>query len=210
MPRIFSESDRDAIRCSLLAVGREHFLRYGLRKTSVDQLATAVGIAKGTFYSFFSSKEELCLEIYDQEESEMGSALAKILSENDDPAEAVRALLRFSVDFVRGDSLLAALRETGDYALLAHSATGGDLVRHQAHDLLFADRLLDALRGKGAEPILLPEEVAALLRAYVLLTFHEAEIGKEIFPRIMELLGEWIGEKIARKGEDDGKVDYEA
>jgi len=45
MPRVFSETDRQAIRRSLLEQGRKLFLRFGLRKTNVEQLARAAGIA---------------------------------------------------------------------------------------------------------------------------------------------------------------------
>ncbi|GAB6089972.1 hypothetical protein JCM12856_15650 [Spirochaeta dissipatitropha] len=35
----------------------------GVQKTTIDELAAAAGIAKGSFYRFFQSKEELALEI---------------------------------------------------------------------------------------------------------------------------------------------------
>ncbi|RLE27205.1 TetR/AcrR family transcriptional regulator, partial [Candidatus Acetothermia bacterium] len=63
MPRAFTDAERERIRERLLAVGRELFARYGLRKTTVEELARASGIAKGTFYLFFPSKEALYAEV---------------------------------------------------------------------------------------------------------------------------------------------------
>ena len=76
MPR-FSNTEKEQIREALLVQGRELFSRYGLRKTSVDDITKAVKIAKGSFYSFYESKEELFLEIFGQVNQEMQEAIYK-------------------------------------------------------------------------------------------------------------------------------------
>jgi AcrR family transcriptional regulator len=69
MPKGFTEKERESIHQQLLERGREIFANYGVRKTSVEDLTRAVGISKGAFYIFFSSKEELFLEIMEQFEA---------------------------------------------------------------------------------------------------------------------------------------------
>lgn len=63
MPAPFSEEERGRIRNRLLASGESLFARYGLDKTSIDELAKSAGISKGAFYLFFDSKEDLFLAI---------------------------------------------------------------------------------------------------------------------------------------------------
>lgn len=58
MPRIFSEQEREIIRMKLLNAGIEELENKSYRNIAVDSLAAKVGIAKGTFYNFFPSKEE--------------------------------------------------------------------------------------------------------------------------------------------------------
>ncbi|MEW6216455.1 MAG: TetR family transcriptional regulator, partial [Candidatus Bipolaricaulota bacterium] len=48
MPRALTETERETIRARLVEVGRELFARYGLKKTTVEELAHAAGVAKGT------------------------------------------------------------------------------------------------------------------------------------------------------------------
>jgi len=67
MPRAFTEEERTRIRNSLIDAGRTCFLKYGIRKTTIDDLVTLAGIAKGSFYQFFKSKENLYLELFMQE-----------------------------------------------------------------------------------------------------------------------------------------------
>ena len=55
----FSEEQNESIRKELIREARHCGVTIGMRKTSVEQLAEAVGISKGSFYKFFDSKELL-------------------------------------------------------------------------------------------------------------------------------------------------------
>ncbi len=200
MPRIFSEVDRQAIRRSLLDAGRRQFLRFGIRRTNVAELAAAAGIAKGTFYHFFGSKEDLCMEIFDEEEKAMRANLQLILARHDDPAEALQEVVKYALDFVRTDSLLKVLRETGEYPMLARGVRREKLSQHFAVDLEFISALLDALREKGAKCAVAPAVVLGVLRAIVLLQFHEDEVGPDVFDEVVELLVAQVSELIVDGG----------
>ncbi|MFC2079117.1 TetR/AcrR family transcriptional regulator [Candidatus Bipolaricaulota bacterium] len=67
MPRAFTEEEKGRIRTSLIDAGRACFLKYGISKTTIDDLVKLAGIAKGTFYRFFTSKENLYSELFTQE-----------------------------------------------------------------------------------------------------------------------------------------------
>jgi len=54
-----------------MEAGRACFLRYGLKKTTIEDLVKPAGIAKASFYLFFDTKEALYLEIFLQEIPEM-------------------------------------------------------------------------------------------------------------------------------------------
>lgn len=63
MPKIFSEEDRETIRNNLLENGRTLLEKKSCRDISVAEIAEKSGIAKGTFYNFFNSKEEFFYEV---------------------------------------------------------------------------------------------------------------------------------------------------
>ena len=67
MARGFSDKEKQIIRNKLISAGREFFGKYGLRRTSIEDLTKAAGIAQGSFYTFFDSKEELYLEVINNE-----------------------------------------------------------------------------------------------------------------------------------------------
>ncbi len=63
MPKIFNEKDRSIIRENLIQLGLEALGNGGYKAASIEIMARKAGIAKGTFYNFFSSKERFYYEI---------------------------------------------------------------------------------------------------------------------------------------------------
>jgi AcrR family transcriptional regulator len=79
MVRVTTET-KEATRRSLLESGAAEFARAGLQRASVDEISLAAGLAKGTVYNYFASKEELFLAV-------VGEACARA-AEAGVPAEA--------------------------------------------------------------------------------------------------------------------------
>ena len=62
MPNAFTDEETKRIRKELILAGIHLSKELGLQKMSVEKLTSAVGIAKGSFYLFFGSKEDFILE----------------------------------------------------------------------------------------------------------------------------------------------------
>ena len=62
MPNAFKEEEAKRIRQELILAGIRLSKELGMQKMSVEKLTAAVGIAKGSFYLFFGSKEDFILE----------------------------------------------------------------------------------------------------------------------------------------------------
>jgi AcrR family transcriptional regulator len=93
MPRAFTEIERQTIRTRLMEAGRSCFLRFGLTKTTIEDLTRPVGIAKASFYLFFDSKEDLFVEVFMEE---MPAMMDRLLDASFHATDDVReALIRF-------------------------------------------------------------------------------------------------------------------
>ena len=53
------ELKKDAKRQALISEGERLFERYGYRKVTVEEIVAAAGVAKGTFYLYFKTKDAL-------------------------------------------------------------------------------------------------------------------------------------------------------
>lgn len=63
MPKIYSDEKREEVKKELLRVGLELIKKYGVKKMNIGEITKTVGIAQGTFYNFFKSKEMLVYEL---------------------------------------------------------------------------------------------------------------------------------------------------
>lgn len=70
MPKGFSEREKELIRKKLFEEGSRLFDQFGIQKTTVDDIAKAAGISKGSFYAFYNSKEGLFFDILETLERE--------------------------------------------------------------------------------------------------------------------------------------------
>ncbi|MFI2486108.1 TetR/AcrR family transcriptional regulator [Promicromonospora kroppenstedtii] len=99
MPRGFTAQERDRISRTLLASGHDLFTRQGLRKTALEELVAPAGIAKGTFYQFFDSKEALYLRLMLDEAGQVkAQVIDRALLSTEDVREGLRRFLHATLE----------------------------------------------------------------------------------------------------------------
>ncbi|SIT39272.1 Transcriptional regulator, TetR family [Paraburkholderia piptadeniae] len=107
------------IRDQIVAAATEHFSRYGYAKTTVSDLAKAIGFSKAYIYKFFESKqaigEMICVNCLHEIESEVRTAVA----ETDLPPEKLRRMFRVFTE----SSLRLFFQDRKLYDIAASAAT---------------------------------------------------------------------------------------
>ena len=79
--RLTREESRAQTRATLIAVGRQHFLRYGLGGAVAEKIAEDAGYSRGALYSNFDGKEELFLAVIQEEKARHLDVFRSILRE---------------------------------------------------------------------------------------------------------------------------------
>ena len=77
MPSIFSPAEKEAIREQLLSEGEQMMLEAGITRMNLETLARSAGIAKGTFYNFFPTKQHFILAIIRRYQAQRAAVLAE-------------------------------------------------------------------------------------------------------------------------------------
>ena len=95
MPVVFTDERKRVIIHSLVENGIELFGIFGFKKTTVDELADRSSISKGSFYTFFPSKEHLLLHCFVRLHERIADELtSSILRISNSPEESIRLLLQ--------------------------------------------------------------------------------------------------------------------
>src|SRR5690625_1389864 len=106
----FSQQEREYIYNQLLKSGRELLGNHALSKTSISGLTNQVGIAQGTFYDFYETKEALYFEIIEQEESYIREKLLnKVLLKGKLTKETIREFLQQALQLLDESPILKQL-----------------------------------------------------------------------------------------------------
>ena len=78
----FTDYETEQLRKALLKETRHCAVTLGMKKTSVEQLTKAVGIAKGSFYKFYESKEMAFFAVLESIHSELYGVADQALHRN--------------------------------------------------------------------------------------------------------------------------------
>ena len=179
----FTDYETEQLRKALLKETRHCAVTLGMKKTSVEQLTKAVGIAKGSFYKFYESKEMLFFAVLEGIHAELYGVADHALSETDGlpPSErAAKAVL----------AVCQRLSDTGDMAFIENDAKlllqrlPEDVKNVHYHDDETHIRLL--LEKYGLVPKQGISLAAATVRGLILTVSHKEQIG-ELYPQVLEI-----------------------
>ena len=197
MVKGFSTEEKQRIRGALIEKGRELFGAYGLKKTSIADLTDDLGIAQGSFYLFFPSKEMLYFEVLEEEEKYIKEKVLTFLQEGDNAGQTEFAEVLFnSISLVEHYPIIYRLFTTDDYQLMLRKLPQEKLEEHALQDTFDFTPLLKMWAEEGKTKDWDPQLITGVIRSYMLLLIHKQEIGETVFEDVMRFHAEAIAAKV--------------
>src|SRR3546814_9667297 len=87
-------SDWSSDVCSSDLAAMQLFARQGVDATTIDEIVDLAGVAKGTFYNYFTDRAEIARAVASDIRHELNAAVEELNRGIDDPAEIGRASCR--------------------------------------------------------------------------------------------------------------------
>jgi len=185
MATAFSDYERELIQKKLNEVAQECLWKYGVRKTTVDQIVQMTGISKGSFYNFYSGKEILFFKVLEEYQKTIIDELAdKFRKEKkigiDKFTESIYKLYQnvrksFIMNIIQNQELEYLMRKLPKELIINH---------HSLDDKL-AKNIFSFIKIKEGTNI---DLVTASLRAIFMSMIYIEEIGEENFNEVLRLL----------------------
>lgn len=186
MPLPFTDQQKTRLRQKMRRVARELFAKQGLKKTSLEDITRAVGIAKSTFYLFFESKEALFLDVLAQDGPAVEARLRAELSAAADARDGLARLLREVVHELETNALTRRLlTHPGELQMLADYATPEQLAASNSSGLALIVPYLQAGQQRGEVIAGDPIVFARVISAVTLLTLHRDTIGADQYETVL-------------------------
>lgn len=188
MPKAFTEQEKEIIRAQMREKGSKLFEKHGLKKTSVDEITEAVGISKGAFYLFFDSKEELFLEILEQIEDEIQTAILDFAAHSNSGARKnVRDMLAGFLLTWDAYPLLKGFGKS-EFDYLVRKIPAERVMQHASNDEEFSRQLLEKMRSEGIPVKAEPRMVSNLIKSLFFIGLHREDIGASAYQETMDVM----------------------
>ena len=140
MPRAFTAIEDDDIRQNLRSAAQDLFARQGVRRTSIEQLTRAVGIAKGSFYKYYPSKEVLFFELLSDAESRIREPL--LIAPDPNSRYAFESRCAEVFQNILNDQLVPLMGDDGDFVAISRKVPQSVMAQHKHADQIFVDKLI--------------------------------------------------------------------
>ncbi len=85
----------------ILKSARDHFLQFGFKKTSLDDIIREAQVGKGTVYRFFNNKEDLFMRMAEVLYENMYAILQSAIVSESNPDEKLLLYVRKRIQFTR-------------------------------------------------------------------------------------------------------------
>jgi len=200
MATAFTDKEKEVIRKKLHKAAKECLQRYGVRKTTVDQMVEMVDISKGSFYNFYSSKEMLFFTVLEEYQINIINHLAERLEQENqiNANQFVQLLYDFYQDFRY--SFVFNIFKNHEMELLIRKLPKEVITTHQLLDDRMAEKILSRINIRESVSV---EIVSALFRTIAMSILHIEEIGEKQFDAVLKLLIQGIVGQIIE--EDNGE-----
>jgi len=84
----------------IIAVAEKFFSRFGLNKTTMNEIAKATRIGKATLYHYFVSKEHIFTEVIRKESQILKNRLNTVIKEANNPKEQIRVYIITRINYL--------------------------------------------------------------------------------------------------------------
>lgn len=176
-------------KAELFRCGRQMFSEYGFKETSVAAIAKAAGLATGTFYLYYESKEALFLDVYNEENIQLKKHILSEVDLTSDPMGTIQRIMQLNYEGILANPILREWYNRDVFSKIEKSFRETNSLNHV--NFLYGD-FIEIIRGWQNNGLLRkdiqPEMIMAMFHALIVVETHKEEIGIEFFPELIEQL----------------------
>lgn len=188
-------------KADVFNAGRELFYTKGYKDTNVSEIAKLAEIGVGTFYNYYSSKEQLFLEVFVKENEDQKRHMMENIEPDEDPISMITKLIARNVREINSNPILKEwynkellgklekyFYEEGGIGSIDEFMHSGEveLVRRWKAEGKIRDDIDDDM-------------IIAIFNAIPYIDVHKEDIGIQYFPQILLYITEFVMKGLASR-----------
>jgi AcrR family transcriptional regulator len=161
--RLTREESRAQTRATLIAVGRKHFLRFGLGGAVAEKIAEDAGYSRGALYANFDGKEELFVAVIREEQTRHLNVLQSLLKEETSGKKRLKKWRDAIADLMTDHDWIVLRAEFEVGALRSECIRKSFLEAHRRQLREGSDLIRDLLRSPDIASKLKPDDFITVI-----------------------------------------------
>lgn len=172
---------------------KELFIKNGFKDTNISDIAKMAGMAVGTIYNYYPSKERLFMDIFIEENAKLKKECMQALDLSQKPLEIIQQMLALNLEGTKKNPILKEWYNKNVFDKIERIYRGENGI--QAVDFLYSS-FLDIVEQWQAEGKMRSDidskMIMMIFGAIINIDTHKEEIGLAYFPDILNYITEFI------------------
>lgn len=180
------------IKAEIFNCGKAIFQSKGYKDTNISDITKMAGTGVGTFYNYYSSKEQLFLDVYMSENKQIKNRIVESIDINEDPITFVKEFMTRTFETMHSNKILQEWYNRDVFRKLEkhfreNPSIDDDSIRSFFVGLLKQWKAEGKIRSDLDDGLL-----AAIFDSLAYIDSHKEDIGIQHFPDIIQYLVEFI------------------
>lgn len=180
-------------KARILKYGRELFSSKGFKDTNVAEITKMAGIATGSFYNYYTSKDMLFMEIFLEENLKLKKKIMEIIDIEADPINVIQQMMFLNNQGMSENPILREWYNKEVFNKIEHiyrEKIGIDQINF-LYDI-FIDIVKNwQVQGKMRDDIK-ADMIMAIFTALIIIDSHKDEVGLQYFPHLLNYMMEFV------------------
>ncbi len=172
---------------------KELFSRKGFKETNVSDITKEAGMAVGTFYNYYASKEKLFMDIFLDENIKLKKSMVDSVDVDQEPLGVARRMMVLNMQGMQANPILKEWYNKSVFDKIEQLYREENGI--EAVDFMY-DTFLHLVEKWQAEEKMRKDlssrMIMAIFAAIINIDTHKEEIGLEYFPELMETITELV------------------
>jgi AcrR family transcriptional regulator len=180
-------------KAEILRCAKVLFTANGYKNTNVSDITKMAGIAAGTFYLYYASKDKLFMEIYLEENAKLKRATLETVDPDGDPASVIMQLIQKNIEGIMSNPILREWYNKDVFHKIEQNYREENGIDHV--DFLY-DSFIEIVKKWQAEGKMRADidsgMIMAIFAAIINVDTHKEEIGLQYFPAVQGYLTDFV------------------
>lgn len=177
----------------IIEAARTLFAEKGYKKTNVAMITKAAGLATGTYYLYFKSKDSLFMEIYQEENAKLKKEMMFGIDRDGQPMEVMSKLMALNYEGMLANPILKHWYNRESFAKIEANFKK----EKGLDDLSFMNQafveLIEHWQETGKmRSDMKSDMIMAMFQALIQIDLNKESIGIQFFPELVERMSEFV------------------